>query len=123
MGLVRGVAWSVHLEVMTPGQNTIAHDRRGALHEQVWDDGFAYDTLRVGPLLVHLPGGELVLAERSLLWWLVLCILLIFLVSLLLPLQVAKCIEVGLPALVLLRGNVSNSRATKNNQALFLYEH
>jgi hypothetical protein len=58
-------------------------------------------TLRVGPLLVHLPGGELVLAERSLLWWLVLCILLIFLVSLLLPLQVAKCIEVGLPALVL----------------------
>jgi hypothetical protein len=84
---------------------------------------FAYDTLRVGPLLVHLPRGELVLAERSLLWWLALCILLIFLVSLLLPLQVAKCIEVGLPALVLLRGNVSNSRATKNNQALFLYEH
>jgi solute carrier family 23 (nucleobase transporter), member 1 len=45
---------------------------------------------------------------------------------LLLPLQVAKCIEVGLPALVLLVlfAEVSNSSATRNSHPLmFLYEH
>jgi hypothetical protein len=71
---------------MTLGQNTIAHAGPGALPEQVQDGGFAYDTLRAGPLLLHLPGGQLVLAERSLLLSLVLCILVIFLVYLLLPL-------------------------------------
>jgi hypothetical protein len=40
-GLVHGMSWSMHSEVMTPGQNMMANAGPNVLPGQVQDAGFA----------------------------------------------------------------------------------